>query len=70
MYNKTKLLILAIILFGIGSIWLLKQDMDSPINSPMQAAKSAALLPWPLEKSDERQKLLKFGMYEIYPQRF
>lgn len=63
MYNKTKLLILAIILFGLGSIWLLKQGIDSPINSPMQAAKSAALLPWPLEKSDERKKLLKFGMY-------
>ena len=63
MYNKTKLLILALIFFGISSLWLLKQDMDSPINSPMQAAKSAALLPWPLEKSDERQKLLKFGMY-------
>lgn len=63
MYNKIKLLILALIFFGISSIWLLKQDMDSPINSPMQAAKSAALLPWPLEKSDERKELLRFGMY-------
>jgi hypothetical protein len=63
MYNKTKLLILTLIFFGIGSIWLLKQDMNSPINSPMEATKSAALLPWPLEKSDARQKLLKFGMY-------
>ncbi|HAG27574.1 TPA: hypothetical protein DCG61_02235 [Patescibacteria group bacterium] len=63
MHKEIKLLVLAIILIGISSLWLLNRGMDSPINSPMQASKSASLLPWPLEKSDERQKLLKFGMY-------
>lgn len=63
MSKKIKLLILALIVFGISSLWLLKQGIDSPINSPMKAAQRVSLLPWPLERSNERQKLLKFGMY-------
>ncbi len=41
-----------------------KQDNGSMSTSTAtEPAKSSELLPWPLDKSDQRQTLLKFGMY-------
>lgn len=63
MYTKIKPLIIVLALIGIGSFLFFNKEARSPMQPSMQPAKSASLLPWPVDKTDQRQVLLKFGMY-------
>ena len=39
------------------------KDYNAPISMKPEVAKSSNLLPWPIDKIEQRQTLLKFGMY-------
>lgn len=52
-------LIIVLILFQLLS----DKKVNNPISTETEPAQSSELLPWPLDKPDQRQKLLKFGMY-------
>ncbi len=65
MSNIKKLLFLAIIVAVLISFRLLATDNNAnQVSTPSpQTTNISELLPWPLEKADQRQTLLKFGMY-------
>ena len=48
---------------GIVSLWLRNKDTNPSVQPIVQAVKSAELLPSPLDKSEQRQTLLQFGMF-------
>lgn len=65
MNNIKKLFLLVVIVAVLISFrFLAKNDTDNQVLTPAtQTTNTSQLLPWPLEKADQRQKLLKFGMY-------
>jgi murein DD-endopeptidase MepM/ murein hydrolase activator NlpD len=65
MSNFKKLLFLIVVVAVLISFRLLAKDYNAnPNPTPQpQASNTSELLPWPLEKADQRQTLLKFSMY-------
>lgn len=63
--NWTKKIIILTILILISAIayMLSTKDSNTPASLNTEKAKSSNLLPWPIDKAEQRQKLLKFGMY-------